>query len=264
MPTTKQRRETARRRLERQIQRRQEAAAARKRRNLVMAAGLGVVVVIAAVVLVVTQVGGNDSTTAAAPTPSATPSASTAAAKGDCTYTKAGAPTKNAGQPPNGKVATTGTVTVNVATTRGDMTFSLDRAKAPCTVNSFTYLAGKKYFDNTPCHRLTTAANFGVLQCGDPGGSGSGGPGYSFADELDQNGKYTKGVLAMANSGPNTNGSQFFIVYKDTQLAPNYTIFGTVTNGLDVVENVAKGGTASGDDGKPKTAISLKTVTVAS
>jgi peptidyl-prolyl cis-trans isomerase B (cyclophilin B) len=143
------------------------------------------------------------------------------------------------------------------------MTFALDRAKAPCTVNSFTYLAGKKYFDNTPCHRLTTAANFGVLQCGDPGGSGSGGPGYAFGDELDKNGKYTKGVLAMANSGPNTNGSQFFIVYKDTQLAPNYTIFGTVAKGLDVVEKVAKGGTASGDDGKPKTAISLKTVTVA-
>ena len=102
-----------------------------------------------------------------------------------------------------------------------------------------------------------------MLQCGDPAGSGSGGPGYSFGDELDKNGKYTKGVLAMANSGPNTNGSQFFIVYKDTQLAPNYTIFGTVTKGLDVVENVAKGGTASGDDGKPKTPISLKTVTVA-
>ena len=263
MPTTKQRRETARRRLERQIQRRQEAAAARKRRNLVMAAGLGVVVVVAAVVLVVTQVGGNDSPTAAAPTPSASPSASTAAAKGDCTYTKGGTAIKNVGQPANGKVTTSGTVTVDVTTTQGNMTFALDRAKAPCTVNSFTYLAGKKYFDNTPCHRLTTAANFGVLQCGDPGGSGSGGPGYAFGDELDKNGKYTKGVLAMANSGPNTNGSQFFIVYKNTQLAPNYTIFGTVTKGLDVVEKVAKGGTASGDDGKPKTAISLKTVTVA-
>jgi peptidyl-prolyl cis-trans isomerase B (cyclophilin B) len=261
VPTTKQRRENARRRLERQIQRRQEAAAARKRRNLVMAAGLGVVVVIAAVVLVVTQVGGNDSTpAAAAPTP--TPSASTAAA-GTCTYTKGGAATKNAGQPPNGKVPTTGTVTVNVGTTQGPMTFALDRAKAPCTVNSFTYLAGKKYFDNTPCHRLTTGANFGVLQCGDPGGTGSGGPGYSFKDELDKNGKYSKGVLAMANSGPNTNGSQFFIVYKDTQLDPNYTIFGTVTKGLDVVDKVAQGGTQSGDDGKPKTPISLTTVTVA-
>jgi peptidyl-prolyl cis-trans isomerase B (cyclophilin B) len=261
VPTTKQRRETARRRLERQIQRRQEAAAARKRRNLVMAAGLGVVAVVAAVVIVVTQVGGNGSSTSAAATP--TPSTS-AAAKGDCTYTKGSeAATRNVGQPPNGKVATTGTATVDVATTQGAMTFTLDRVKAPCTVNSFLYLAGKKYYDNTPCHRLTTAATFGVLQCGDPGGTGSGGPGYTYADELDPNGKYTKGVLAMANSGADTNGSQFFIVYKNTDLKPNYTIFGTVTKGLDVVEKVATGGTQSGDDGKPKTAISVKTITTA-
>ncbi|HEV7654800.1 MAG TPA: peptidylprolyl isomerase [Mycobacteriales bacterium] len=262
MPTTKQRRENARRRLERQIQRRQEAAAARKRRNLVMAAGLGVVVVIAAVVLVVTQVGGSDSTPAAAPSASA--SASTAT-KGDCTYTKgSAAATKNAGQPPNGKVATTGTATVNLVTTQGNMTFSLDRAKAPCTVNSFVFLAGHKYYDGTPCHRVTTGATFGVLQCGDPGGTGSGGPGYTFKDELDPAGKYTTGVLAMANGGANTNGSQFFIVYKNTQLDPNYTIFGTVTKGLDVVDKVAKAGAATGDDGKPKLAITLKTVTPAS
>jgi peptidyl-prolyl cis-trans isomerase B (cyclophilin B) len=264
LPTTKQRRETARRRLERQIQRRQEAAAARRRRNLVTAAAFGVILVVGAVFLLVTQLGGNDSTpAAAAPTP--TPSASaTTAAKGDCTYTKGtGAATKNAGQPPNGKVATTGTVTVDVTTTQGNMVFSLDRAKAPCTVNSFTYLAGKKYFDNTPCHRLTTGANFGVLQCGDPGGTGSGGPGYSFNDELDPAGKYTTGVLAMANSGANTNGSQFFIVYKNTQLDPNYTIFGTVSQGLTVVDKVAQGGAATGADGKPKIPISLKTVTVA-
>ena len=262
MPTTKQRRENARRRLERQIQRRQEAAAARKRRNLVMAAGLGVVVVVAAVVLVVTQVGGNDNPSAAAPSPSA--SASTAAAAGDCTYTKdTQAATKNAGQPPNGKVATTGKVTVNVTTSQGPMTFALDRAKAPCTVNSFAFLAGKKYFDNTPCHRVTTGAEFGVLQCGDPGGTGSGGPGYKFNDELDKNGTYTKGVLAMANSGPNTNGSQFFIVYKPTKLDPNYTIFGTVTKGIDVVEKVAKGGAQTGDDGKPKTPITITAMTVA-
>jgi peptidyl-prolyl cis-trans isomerase B (cyclophilin B) len=263
VPTTKQRRDNARRRLERQIQRRQEAAAARRRRNLITAAAFGVVLVVGAVFLLVTQLGGNDSSTpaAAAPTPSA--SASTTAAKGDCTYTKGGgAAAKDAGQPANGKVATTGTVNIDVATTQGDMSFALDRAKAPCTVNSFAYLAGKKYFDNTPCHRLTTGANFGVLQCGDPGGTGSGGPGYAFADEVTPDLKYTKGVLAMANSGPNTNGSQFFIVYKDTQLAPNYTVFGTVTKGLDVVEKVAKGG-APNNDGKPKTPISLTTVAVA-
>ena len=262
MPTTKQRRENARRRLERQIQRRQEAAAARKRRNVVTGAVIGVVIVIGAVFLLVTQLGGNDNSTPAAAAP--TPTASTAAAKGDCTYNKGTeAASKDVGQPPNGKVATTGTVTVDVATSQGDMTFSLDRSKAPCTVNSFTYLAGKKYYDNTPCHRLTTAATFGVLQCGDPAGTGGGGPGYQYADELDPNGKYTKGVLAMANAGADTNGSQFFIVYKNTDLKPNYTIFGTVTKGIEVVEKVAKGG-APNDDGKPKTPIQIKTVALAS
>jgi peptidyl-prolyl cis-trans isomerase B (cyclophilin B) len=261
VPTTKQRRENARRRLERQIQRRQEAATARRRRNLITAAAFGVILVVGAVFLLVTKLGDDSTPAAATPTPSAS---ATTAAKGDCTYSKGTeAATKDVGLPANGKVPTSGKVTVNVTTTQGDMTFSLDRAKAPCTVNSFTYLAGKKYYDNTPCHRLTTAATFGVLQCGDPGGTGGGGPGYTYADELDANGKYTKGVLAMANAGPNTNGSQFFIVYRNTDLKPNYTIFGTVTKGLDVVEKVAKGG-APDNDGKPKTPIQIKTLTLAS
>jgi len=259
VPTTKQRRENARRRLERQIQRRQEASRARRRRNLITAAAFGVILVVGAVFLLVTQLGDDNSTPAAA---APTPSASTAA-KGDCTYAKgAEAATKDAGAPADGKVATTGTATVSVVTNQGPMTFSLDRAKAPCTVNSFLYLAGKKYFDNTPCHRVTTGATFGVLQCGDPGGTGSGSPGYTFADELDANGKYTRGILAMANSGANTNGSQFFIVYRPTQLDPNYTIFGTVTKGIEVVDKVAKGGAATGDDGKPKLPITVTTMTV--
>ena len=269
MPTTRQRRETARRRLERQIERRQQAATARKRRNLVTAAAFGVLLVLGAVFLLVTQLGGDDpAPVAAEPTPSASASATPAAAKGDCTYTKGAEPaTKDAGVPANGKVPTTGTTTVNVVTNQGPMTFTLDRSKAPCTVNNFLYLTGKKYFDNTPCHRLTTGASFGVLQCGDPGGTGSGGPGYTFGDELPPTAGYTKGVLAMANGGANTNGSQFFIVYKDTQLQPNYTIFGTVTKGLDVAEKVAAGGSdnSNGDgDGKPKTAIRLTSLTAAS
>ena len=266
MPTTKQRRETARRRLERQIQRRQEAATARRRRNLITAAAFGVVLVLGAVFLLVTQLGDDNGDPAAAqPTPSA--SASASAAAGNCTYPKGSQKaTKDVGVPPNGTVPTTGTATVQVVTTQGPMTFTLDRSKAPCTVNSFTYLVGKKYYDGTPCHRLTTGAKFGVLQCGDPGGTGAGGPGYTFADETTPDLKYTKGVLAMANSGADTNGSQFFIVYKDTQLQPNYTVFGTVTKGLDVVEKVAKGGSDNSNgegDGKPKTAITLRTLTAA-
>lgn len=266
MPNTKQRRENARRRLERQIQRRQEAAAKRRRVNLTIAAAFGVVLVLGAVFLLVTQLGDDEGTPVAAePT---TPAASAnAATPGDCTYTKGTeAASKDVGVPPNGAQPTTGTVTVNVATNQGPMTFTLDRSKAPCTVNSFTYLAGKKYFDGTSCHRVTTGENFGVLQCGDPTASGSGGPGYTFADEVTPDLKYTKGVLAMANSGADTNGSQFFIVYKDTTLEPNYTVFGTVSKGIEVAEAVAAGGSDDSNgagDGKPKSAITLTKVTVA-
>ncbi len=143
------------------------------------------------------------------------------------------------------------------------MTFTLDRAAAPCTVESFVSLAEQKYFDSTPCHRLTSGT-LAVLQCGDPTGTGSGGPGYSFADELTGKEKYTKGVLAMANSGADTNGSQFFIVYKDSQLAPNYTVFGTVSKGLDFVQKVAAKGSTPANDGKPKLPITLTKLTVAS
>ena len=271
MPNDRQRREAARRRLERQIQRRQEAAPARRRRNLVTAAAFGVVLVLGAVFLLITQLGDDDpdQDAAAAPTPSATASAdpTAAAAKGDCSYTKGSeAASKEVALPKNGKVPTTGTVNVSVNTNQGALTFTLDRSKAPCTVHNLPHLARQKYFDGTPCHRLTTGANFGVLQCGDPSGKGTGGPGYTFADEVTPDLKYTKGTLAMANAGPDTNGSQFFVVYRDTQLQPNYTVFGTVSKGLDVVEKIAAAGSdnANGqDDGKPKTAVTLTTVKAA-
>jgi peptidyl-prolyl cis-trans isomerase B (cyclophilin B) len=141
----------------------------------------------------------------------------------------------------------------------------LDPAKAPCTVNSFVYLAAQKYFDATPCHRLTTAGIF-VLQCGDPTGTGSGGPGYEFGDENLTGAMYPAGTVAMANAGPGTNGSQFFLVYKDTTLAPNYTPFGTITGGLAVIQKVAAAGSdnSNGDgDGKPNLPVEITSVTVA-
>jgi serine/threonine protein kinase len=156
---------------------------------------------------------------------------------GGCTYSPDGRQgTKDVGTPPvtpryNATSATT------VHTNLGAIAIELNGKKAPCTVNSFAYLAGKNFYDNTRRHRLVTQG-IKVLQCGDPTGTGTGGPGYEYADENlptprsgAQTVTYAKGTLAMANAGPGTNGSQFFIVYGDSELPPNYTIFGKVTGG---------------------------------
>jgi peptidyl-prolyl cis-trans isomerase B (cyclophilin B) len=211
------------------------------------------------------KAAGGSSSSAASSTASSGAASSTKppAPTYPCTWTKGGTAAKKANVPPTTKPPKTGTVNVAVQTTQGAMTFTLNRAAAPCTVESFVSLAAQKYFDSTSCHRLTSGG-LSVLQCGDPTGSGSGGPGYSFKDELTGKEKYTKGVLAMANSGADTNGSQFFIVYKDSQLGPNYTVFGTVSKGLDVVEKVAAKGSNPANDGKPKLPIKLTKLTVAS
>ena len=124
------------------------------------------------------------------------------------------------------------TYTAVVTTNKGEFTIVLDQTKAPLAANNFVTLARYKYFDNTQCHRAIL--DF-VVQCGDPTATGSGGPGYSFADELPQAGEYKLGSIAMANSGANTNGSQFFIITGDQGVAlpPSYTLFGQVTSGLD-------------------------------
>ena len=263
MPTTKQRRETARRRLERQIQRRQQAALARRRRNLVTAAAFGVILVVGAVFLLVTRLGGDDPTTPAAqPTPTASTSA---AAPGECTYTKGQEKaTKDVGIPPNGKVPTAGTVTVNVTTSRGPMTFALDRAKAPCAVNSFSLLKFLRRDALSPGHHRGQLRRAAVRR---PGWHRRRRAGLQLRRRDHAGPEVHQGVLAMANSGANTNGSKFFIVYKDTQLQPKYTVLGTVSKGLSVAEAVAKGGSdnANGDgDGKPKLPISITKMQVVS
>ncbi|MFF2549988.1 peptidylprolyl isomerase [Nocardia sp. NPDC058058] len=150
--------------------------------------------------------------------------------------------------------------TADLASNCGTITVALDAARAPHTVNSFVFLAQQQYFDHTKCHRLTTQGIF-VLQCGDPTATGTGGPGYKFGDENLAGATYPAGTLAMANSGPNTNGSQFFLVYKDSQLPPNYTPFGKVTGGLDVLQNIAAAGvTGGGGDGSPAAEVTLDTV----
>ena len=131
--------------------------------------------------------------------------------------------------------------TVDIHTTQGVISFKALTAQAPCTTYSFRFLAERDYFDKTHCHRLTTQRIY-VLQCGDPTGTGSGAPGYSFNDENLTGATYPAGTVAMANAGPNTNGSQFFICTKDTVLHPNYTPFGVVTAGMDVLQKIAAAG----------------------
>jgi peptidyl-prolyl cis-trans isomerase B (cyclophilin B) len=186
----------------------------------------------------------------------------------------------------------TGTVTVTLQTTQGDIPLTLDRAQAPCTVQSFLFLARKTYFDRTPCHRLTSDPSLKVLQCGDPTGTSQGGPGYTIPDENPNNltpapittpvpaGEvapdiYPAGTVAMANTGqPNSGGSQFFLVYGDSQLPPTYAVFGTVTAaGLSTLAKIAAGGLVPGTDpqsgqptptdGKPKLPVTITKATVA-
>ncbi|MFE9425395.1 peptidylprolyl isomerase [Kitasatospora sp. NPDC006697] len=264
MVTSEQRRrQLAREKYERQQKNRVEAAAAAKRRNAIIGASLAVVVV-AGVGLAASGVFSSDhkksSTAAAAPTPSASAPVSV---KG-CTTPAAGTPNnKQWSTEPAMTVDDKATYTATLETSCGTVTFTMDAGKAPHTVNSFVFLAGQNYFDHTKCHRLTTQGIY-VLQCGDPTATGSGSPGYKFTDENLTGATYPAGTVAMANSGPNTNGSQFFLVYKDTQLPPSYTPFGKITGGLDVLNNIAGGGENDANgagDGAPNANVVFNKVT---
>lgn len=152
--------------------------------------------------------------------------------------------------------------TLALETNCGLIEIEADGVNAPATVSTIGFLANSNYYDATLCHRLTTSGIF-VLQCGDPQGDGGGNPGFTFADENlpTANGvNYPKGTVAMANSGPNTNGSQFFLVYADTTLPPNYSIWGVITKGFEIVEKIAQLGTAAGaPDGSPLYPVEIRT-----
>lgn len=159
-----------------------------------------------------------------------------------CAYERFGQPARPVDPPDTDQVPASGTATLTINMTEGPVTVTLDRAKAPCTVNSFLGLAKQGYYDDTKCHRLVDQGIY-VLQCGDPTGTGRGGPGYQFADELTGTESYPAGVVAMANAGRNTNGSQFFFVWADTQLDPDYTVFGTLDQeSLAVITSIAAKG----------------------
>ena len=186
------------------------------------------------------------------------------AASGPCTSAKASSKAQSFGSEPALTVSS-GTYTATIKTNCGTIVAALDATKAPHTVNSFAFLAGKHYFDGSPCHRLTTSGIF-VLQCGDPTGQGTGGPGYTIPDENLTGATYPAGTLAMANTGqPHSGGSQVFFCYADTPLPPQYTPFGKVTSGLDVLQAIAKNGEDDSNgpgDGHPKSAVVIETFTV--
>jgi peptidyl-prolyl cis-trans isomerase B (cyclophilin B) len=196
----------------------------------------------------------------------------------NCQYPATTEPASKPVKPPqNGRIATDPTVIrASIATSAGTVGLEMDNSKTPCTVNNFTSLAKQGFFDNTTCHRLTTSTELGVLQCGDPTGTGTGGPGYRFPNEYPTNQYrmtdpalktpvvYPRGTLAMANSGPGTNGSQFYLMHQDSMLPPTYTVFGTIDGaGLATLDKVAAAGVAGGsDDGKPVVDVTIKSVQV--
>ncbi|MFD9607566.1 peptidylprolyl isomerase [Streptomyces sp. NBC_01224] len=252
------RRQLAREKFERQQQRREEARRRTRRLTVVIAS----VVAVAAIVgvgsyLALDGDGKKDKSDAAASaSPSASPSASESSAP-----------------EPALKIDKKAKYTMSLKTSQGDIAFTMDAAKTPHTTNSFKSLADKGFFDGTKCHRLTTQGIF-VLQCGDPKGDGTGGPGYTIPDEnltaLGKAGKdgtvtYPAGTVAMANTGQaHTGGSQFFLVYKDSKLPPTYTPFGTMDDAsLKAVKDIGAAGVAGGAaDGAPKKAVDISKAAV--
>ncbi|MGW2178923.1 peptidylprolyl isomerase [Streptomyces sp. NPDC001732] len=154
--------------------------------------------------------------------------------------------------------------TAEIVTNRGTVTFEALTDKAPCTTNSFSFLARKGYYDGSTCHRVTTRGIY-VLDCGDPEGKGTADPGYFFRDENLDGAEYSAGTLAMSKAAPGRNGSQFFISYADPDfpMSSEWTPFGKVVSGLDVLKEIAGDGTRDGSsDGRPKKAVVIKSVTV--
>jgi peptidyl-prolyl cis-trans isomerase B (cyclophilin B) len=263
------RRQLAREKFLRQQQRRTAARRKARVRNSVIASVLGVVLVGSlALYTTGTLKDDDDKETASA---EASPSASaTSKAPDPCDKAAAGkAATKTWKKEPAMSIDKSADYTMTLDTTCGEIDIALKTAAAPHTVNSFEFLAGEGYFDHTKCHRLTTSGIY-VLQCGDPTGQGTGGPGYTIPDEnlKDKSLKdnvYPAGTVAMANTGQaHTGGSQFFLVYQDSQLPPSYTPFGTISDaGMKVLKKIAAAGESTGaGDGVPNATVVIDKATV--
>lgn len=219
--------------------------------------------------------GDGDAADTAKDSASASPSESTSESAGEsasgettsCDYPSDGQEPARDVEAPSSDAPAEGTVTAVMTTNFGDITLTMDRADAPCTINSFVSLAEQGFYDDTPCPRIGDQEGFGILQCGDPTGTGSGGAGYTVADELTGDETYEAGTIAMANTGaPDTNGSQFFLVFRDSQFPPSYTTFGTIDDaGLKVIDAIAEEGNDGAHPaggGAPNKAVTIEKVAI--
>jgi peptidyl-prolyl cis-trans isomerase B (cyclophilin B) len=276
-------RAAARARLEREMAERARTAHRRRQRGAVIGGAVAVVLVIGIVAWIIAASGGKKPATSAAA--SSSPAAS--AAPVSCQYAPNPDPSaspapsanpnlRNVGTPAKTGMPLSGTQDLVLNTNLGQITIQMDLTKAPCTSASMAYLAGKKFFDGSSCVRLNNAGDTHILQCGDPSGTGSGGPNYTIPDEnlpTDQRPAYVAGQVAMWKGAAGTSGSQFFIVLDDTDMTAQYTVFGKVTQGLDVAKKVATGGddgafasaapdgTPAIGGGHPKTTLTFTSVT---
>lgn len=275
------RRREAMKHLERELSRRERAEKA-KPLGVVLTT-LVILAVIVGGIWFLTSMGDDDAETTAqeseAPTTPPVDATPLAMARAEalpdtvtCSYpAEAGAtPAKQVSAPKTDGISTKGTVTVTLKTSAGDVPMELDRSLSPCAVNAIEHLAAEGYYNDTVCHRMTSG-QINVLQCGDPTGTGTGGPGFTFADEYpadqpDAAGQvtYPEGSIAMANSGPDTNGSQFFLNYGAGTLAPAYSVLGTMTpEGLEVTKAIGEKGVEGGaGDGKPVDEVRIESASV--
>ena len=267
----------ARERAKRRYAKRQSslaARAARRRRNQQVIGAVVTMLIVVAGVLALSRMAGDrvaaaGSSSSVNSTPRAQPTAKDTANPCAAPTSKPLSRAPSYPAPPPKSLAQGKVWDATVVTTCGTIGLELYGDKAPQTVSSFIFLSRKGFYTGSPCHRLTSSPSLKVLQCGDPTGTGTGGPGYSYGVEnAPANGAYPAGTLAMARgNSTNSNGSQFFLTYGDSTLPTDsggYSIFGKVTKGLDVLRTVAAGGTTNGQlDGAPARAVSITSVTVA-
>ena len=267
-PNKKQNQNIARAKLRQQQERERASKAAAQKRAKITAGVVAALLIVGAAFGATQLIGGNDDKVTASdePNPDDEVRDTTSPAppgKANCVYAPAEEDTggKHVATPPLVAEAEK-PYTVKLTMNKGPVELKLDSKDAPCAVNSFVSLVRQKFLDGTTCHRALIDDGYGILQCGDPTGSGSGGAGYSFRDENLEGATYKKGTLAMANHGANTNGSQFFLVFRDSAFSAAYTPFGTIEGdqSFKTLESIASDGTEQSDMGakdKPKKKVTI-------